>query len=77
MHIAGIETSYESLVAAIFFIDPKVAPPSVDFRTLISRDVVSGQAILSCPTKEIVIWPGSTWTVEAASGIPRLIKDEK
>jgi len=39
--------------------------------------VISGQAVLSCPTRETVIWPGSTWTVEAASGIPRLISDAK
>lgn len=39
--------------------------------------VLSGRAVFSCPTREVVAWPGSTWEVGAASGIPRLVSDGK
>ena len=39
--------------------------------------VMSGRVVFSCPAREVVAWPGSTWVVEAGGGIPRLVSDGK
>jgi anti-sigma factor RsiW len=38
--------------------------------------VLSGRVVFSCPAREVVAWPGSTWVVEAGVGIPRLVSND-
>ncbi|NQT85380.1 hypothetical protein HQ560_01360 [bacterium] len=38
---------------------------------------ISGQVVFSCPARQVNVMPGSAWTVEAASGVPRLVPDGK
>src|SRR6476646_10030964 len=53
-HMAGIETSYESLVVAITLAGSNVAPPSPERRIRSSRDCVSGHATYTAPSGPVV-----------------------